>query len=811
MESDFPYLRILLFLLVFTLFLAPGYLWACWLSREEKFAAPLRCVLGFAWSMTFFGAVGWPFLWFGWSFRALLGLLYPLWGVLLITGTAATLYLRRRQSPEPKESHSAAQELSEVDRRPMPSFARVCCVLASCLGVATVAGAIWPDDEPWSRLVVLLFAPAFGVVAALGARWLRRNCLSSLRFTKEDDRPAYRLWSVAAIALILLQAGSAVVYDRPDWDDAFYLSAVLDYQHSESLNSRHPVTREPSRMTAIYRALCWELWGSVVCTLTGLHAMALFHSLLPGILVLLAYSAYAGLFSEYLPRRWVPLALLGLSAFHLWGISDHTSAANHFLSRIWQGKSVLLHIGVPLTIVLLTRYLSHPTPKRWLLLCGSILFGLAVSFSAIFMLSALCACLGLALALSEGMGRRTIRALLGAALAAAPLVVCGLVVRASPQSSVGPGDVGQPLSEQPPWVLEFVKFTRSGSAEIVWLFTLPLMAVLVRDRRRWAYFVLFPVLLALTFANPFLYHLVATQFTSYYGYYRILWLFPVGTGLGALLALTVRFLLRCGNVSAERLAVAGLALASAGLALSFALPGIYVWGTRNTLGGVLGTPRLAENLEKIPSDLVPLARRLAEDPAISQVRILCDLEVSSYLAPYSLDFRLVQTRPTPFGHSPPERRAAGLEPYLMTVVLQKGRFPPLREELSWQLPHTFTLFEWKALEKAYGEKAIAAVRSRIANDPEDYLREMLQYHKVKYLVIGPDDEGAAMFRQVGCQLVCQRGEFSLWQVPESILKGSRGASQQLEHSVHVQRATLSFDLAFSRPSCRLPVTRIRAQ
>jgi hypothetical protein len=766
MDSTFPYLRILAFLGVFALFLLPGYLWAWWLTRQERFGAPFRAALGFALSMAFFGSISWPFLWFGWSFHGFLVLLYPVWGGFLATAAVAWFFGRRLPSFKPKEALAAAEEHSEGRPVAAPSRPRkVVLVLACCLGLGALAGIIWADSDPSQRFLVLFSSPVLFALVSLGARWVQRRCGSLLRFTPEDEQPPSRLWTMAAAGLIVFQAGTAVVYDRPDWDDHFYLSAVMDYQHAESLNSRNPVSREPAEMHAVYRALCWELWGAVACSLTGLNAMAVFHSLLPGILVLLVYGAYTGVLAEYLPRRWVPLALLGLSAFHLWGIGHHDSAANHLLPRLWQGKAVLIHLGVPLTIVLLTRYMAQPTWQRWLLLLASVLFGLAVSFSAIFMVSALLACLGLALALAEGLGKRQIRALVGAALAAAPLVACGLVVRANVQLRVGSGDIGGVPVQEPTWFSKIVTYTYSGSAEVIWLFTLPLMAALVRERRQSAYFVLFPALLALTFINPFLFRLVATQFTSYATYYRLLWLFPVGTGLAALLALTVRFLLLCWGVSARRTAALGVAATALALVGTFLLPGIYVWSPRNSFIGPLGTPHLAENLEKMPADLIPIAKLLEEDPTIAQGRILCNLEAASFLAPCSLEFRFVQTRPNPYGPSPPGRPVAGLEPYLLLVVLQEGRFPPLKDEGRWQMPLTYTKFEWEALGQAYGEKSIKSLKDAVATDPRGLLRDMLEYHKVNYVLFGPGNRSANLFEEVGCRLVCRRGQFSLWRVP----------------------------------------------
>lgn len=593
---------------------------------------------------------------------------------------------------------------------------------------------------------------AYGMIGGLA--WWRAGKLSAsgapdapvssrLGLAWDEEGPP-RLWTALAVGFVLLQAVSAVVYDRPDWDDCYYLAAMVDDQGGGVLNAEEPTHREGFPVPNVQRLLCWELWGAEVCHFTGLHPLVLFHTVLPGILVMLAYAAYAALFREYLPRRWVPLALLGLSAYHLWAISGHSTAANHFLPRLWQGKAILLHIAIPLLVFTLTRYAGIPSWRRWLSLLLVVVFGLGVSISAIFMEVVLCLCLLPGL-LWMARGQR-VRVLVGTLAALAPLVLCGLLVRSAAQGD--PVLLGRPPSLAT-WTQVVNGYAPIRGAEVLWLLSLPILAMLLPDRRSAVYWIGFPIMLALTFANPFAYDLVARQLTSYFTYYRLLWLFPVGPGLGAMVAMTARFLATGWGVTTGRAAVT-VPLGVAGLfvlAIS-AIPGLYVWSPRNSFIGPLGTPHLAQNAEKIPADLVPLVRRVQVDPDVSDVRVLCDEQVASFLTAYAPRLRFVQTRAmyTAYYLKEVGRPAEGQERCVLASVLQFG------ESDGGSLANLQAIFGEEGMANLFGGRSSTS----------DIGTLLLRY-RVRYVIVAPGDQGADVWLRWGYRQVEHQGDFVLWQ------------------------------------------------
>lgn len=288
-----------------------------------------------------------------------------------------------------------------------------------------------------------------------------------------------------------------------------------------------------------------------------------------------------------------------------------------------------------------------------------------------------------------------------------------------------------------------------GRADLLWLLTLPFQAILLRESHRQLYWLFFPWLLMVTFLNPALHSWVAVHLTSYPTYYRLLWLLPVGTGLGAFFPLSIRLLIR--GIPA--------------LQLSRALPvGIMVC----CLCGSLILPRLilkktllpaslrsfSENWEKIPEGILSIGKILAGDPELLHVRILCNEGVASFLTPLSRNFRFVQTRPnyTPFLLARERRSLEGTERYLLASILWRAK-----------LPVRFLPSDWEARDLLFGNRWWEILLGPKAKEKiETNTRQLLKKYKVKYFILGPTDAGVDVLKEEGFSSQATEGHYVLW-------------------------------------------------
>lgn len=775
-----PTLPILVFFASLLGFLLPGFWWASWLHRRDDYSWPFRWVLGFAWSFAVFAPVGWPFLWFGGSFADFAKVLAGVW--LLFASVSAYVFLVKTGAI-PKSRHGPSDSIpsdTSIQDPPSPA-AWLALLLVVAYVTATLffvvlahkhgqAGWHWLDGEaapPWRKtgfVALVILAPTLGALlaAVMHGGKPRLRALSALTPTDETTQGGwYFLCLMLALLFIGLQTASAMFFDRPDWDDCYYLAAVLDYEYAEQFNDQEPTHREGFSVPAHNRLLVWELWGAVLCRLSGLNPMALFHTLLPAVLVPLAYAAYWQVLSEFLPRRWVPLAVLGVAAYHLWGASSHDSPANFLLNRTAQGKAVMLHIGLPLLVVTQIRWLRQPELGRWLALLAAMLFSLAASTSTVFLGPMLLSCMVLAV-----IGTIPWKAWLvggvGSALAVAPCVIYGLLIR---QAALADKIIAADYQvDSSMWLSEVVgRHIGYGSAEGVWFLLLPLLALLLGNHWRMTYLVIFPVILLLTYGNPFLYPWLAKHVTTFWTYFRVLWLFPVALGLGAFLALFARLLARGLarrlplpiDLMVGAIAVAGL-LITAPWASRYALPGMYVWGgTNESIIQARQTPRIppwADNLLKMPADLVPLAKDLLADPEISKVRVLCQEQVSNYLTPYSRDFRFVETRPlyTLAMAEQAGRLDEGEKRFLVSLLLSDHRVP----QEPWEAP-------WSGWHPFYHSPGILPRKPILLT--RDKLEELLDELRVKYAIVYTESPShSKKLPEVGFQRLRVSGEFTLW-------------------------------------------------
>jgi hypothetical protein len=689
--------KLLVALLVFWL---PGYAWARFLHPGLTRNGTALALLGWAWSMAVFAAVALPFLWLGLrvsDFLLTLACVWAAWGLI-----AAVVWFRRgRVEPVPPASAPLPAPAQTADALPPgagPVLARVPIYLVVCGIIAWVPHLAKLVNWRWIPLHGALYVVTLLIMVTMGwhlGQRLSQTLHDWLDFDARDDQPPEPALHWLAIGFLLLTIVSAMVFIRGDPDDCYYLAAVLDYATTDQLHAQEPTHREGLPVPVINRPIVYELWQAVLVRLTGVNPMLLARGLLLPLLIGLAYLAYANLLSEIVPRRWLPYALLALGAYHVWGISSHDTPSNYLLTRIWQGKAVLLHLVLPLLGWSTLQLAKQATdPRRWLSLLAVAVCGLGFSTSAIFLEPMLLTILPAAIVVCSRDRTRwwTIPAGL---LAALPAVCLGLLMRS--QVTQDPAISASSFFGWSSWSWArgfyfFYWYIQLGSAELMWLFLLPLLGFLLRPRSRLAYPVVFPLLFLLTFANPFLTDVVATYLSSYWTYFRVLWLLPVAVGLAASFALLVRLLSRglvawpgfAENPRIQRLLP--IALTIAGLVATMFLPTLYVWSGDNiAMLGVLlpeaASHPVADNLAKVPAELIHIAEQLLADPEIDEVRILAPDMVTSYFTPYSPRFRYVQTRMlyTMYLFDKAGRREEGWKRFLLSLILE-GHLPQAEGE-----------------------------------------------------------------------------------------------------------------------------------
>lgn len=772
--------RVALLLVGFAL---PGYGVAAWLLAPPTTTAVdedrigLRVLLGFVLSFALFALLTAPSLWLGHSYAAVQSRVLWAWLGYALLGLLGLW--RARQSATSQlptlPAASVPSELAQSIAQPQPGPLAGLRLLPSLgyFAVGLVGIFVYAKYEP-ARVAVLSLLP---VLVALGLWRLRRHPRQRIHAAAdgigdavsplappepraEDVRRPPRSWQALALAAVALQGGLMTLYDRPDWDDCYYLAAALDYPQAASLNQQEPTHREGLAVPPQQRTLCWVLWGAMLSHLSGVSPMGLFRSVLPLGLLPLLYIAYATLLSRLLVPRLLPLAIVLLSLVHTVGIGHHDGALNFALPRLGQGKAVLLHIALPLLSALLLRIAAspaRPSLRQVITVLITVLFAIGVSLSALFLGVALLCSLGLALLWAEPSVRRRLQLAGVLGLSVAPLFAVGLWLRPATQADALL--VSTPTVNTS-WLSTLVGYLGSGASELLWMLVLPVLAFLVRHASARTYLLVFPACLLAGFANPLLFHVVARSLSSYPTYLRILWLFPVGVGLSVALVLGCVALADSMRRTQRRPAWLHTPLpwiVAAGLVFA-ALPGLFVFGPKNSFIGPLGTPHRTQNFDRLPEDLRPLAWTLLQAADGSQ-RILCNEQVASFLAPFSDRLRFVQTRTsyTAIWFATAGRTQEGVERALLGSLPRVGDIGGPHEADNW-LELRMTLGD-TTLSRAFAPAMASASRD---------LRTLLARYHVRYVVLGPGDRGADTLRALGYTTARSQGRFLLLQAPEPL-------------------------------------------
>ena len=165
--------------------------------------------------------------------------------------------------------------------------------------------------------------------------------------------------------------------------------AVVDYPQQAllSLKNLHGPASDTlalQKMFAPYRVHSFEVLGGLISRLTGIEAVRVIHLGLAPLFGWLAPFAIARLLRLLAPRDWL-IALLAVVIFYCIEGTASRGYANHAFVRMFNGKSVLLTIGVPLICAHGLRFGARPSVARFVLLALAQIAAVGLSSTALWL------------------------------------------------------------------------------------------------------------------------------------------------------------------------------------------------------------------------------------------------------------------------------------------------------------------------------------------------------------------------------------------------------------------------------------------
>lgn len=152
------------------------------------------------------------------------------------------------------------------------------------------------------------------------------------------------------LALVLFQLYMAVTRASFDGDDAYYVVQSLMAQQSGAMYKNLPYTGRSADLDVRHALAVFPMWVAFVAVKADIHATIFSHVIMPLVLIPLSYLVYyeigKALFASR--RENIPVFLVLMGMFQMFGNVSIYTNETFFLTRTWQGKSVAGSFIIPM-------------------------------------------------------------------------------------------------------------------------------------------------------------------------------------------------------------------------------------------------------------------------------------------------------------------------------------------------------------------------------------------------------------------------------------------------------------------------------
>jgi len=174
-----------------------------------------------------------------------------------------------------------------------------------------------------------------------------------------------RLTWLLFILLLGFQMFVAYYLDTPNGDDAYYVAIAHIADKLDGLFVLSPYTGYREGVDFRHAMSQFPIFYAFLARQSGLHVAVVAHRIIPIVLILITYLIYykiaSALFDD--DEDKVPIFMVLIAGVQLFGASSIYSNEVFFLTRTWQGKSILANIAIPASFAILL-YISKSTEKK---------------------------------------------------------------------------------------------------------------------------------------------------------------------------------------------------------------------------------------------------------------------------------------------------------------------------------------------------------------------------------------------------------------------------------------------------------------
>lgn len=273
----------------------------------------------------------------------------------------------------------------------------------------------------WFMSLALVLALAGAVLTVRRYRKGKGTALC-LNWGWKEIRLEIKLYYVFFFLLLGFQMYMAFTRASFDGDDSYYGVQGLIAQQLDTLYRINPNTGRSSPLDVRHALALVPIWEAFVGRMSGIHATIIAHSVVPMVFLPLTYLLYWQIGKRLLrhKRDMLPVFMIVLALFQMFGHVSIYTNETFFLTRTWQGKSLAGNFIFPavywLFLCLFEKEKDEKGMGYWMLL-GALNLAAGASSSLAVLLSLL---LTAGLAVLFAFKERSFRILFSAGLSCIP-------------------------------------------------------------------------------------------------------------------------------------------------------------------------------------------------------------------------------------------------------------------------------------------------------------------------------------------------------------------------------------------------------
>lgn len=172
------------------------------------------------------------------------------------------------------------------------------------------------------------------------------------------------LWIIFAL-LLLFQIFMSIYIKTSDGDDSYYVTHAVIADVKDTMFTENAYTGVYNNLEYRHVLAPLSMFIAFLARKIEVHATIVAHSLFPPILICLTYLIYYKICQALLPtdNKKQPVFMIILAGFQIFGATSIFTSSIFFLTRTWQGKSILANVVIPFVFYMLLQ-LCRQTEKE---------------------------------------------------------------------------------------------------------------------------------------------------------------------------------------------------------------------------------------------------------------------------------------------------------------------------------------------------------------------------------------------------------------------------------------------------------------